>query len=296
MKYTLLQLTQSILSSLGSDEVNSIGDTSESLQVAECIKTSYMNMLGRYDLPEHNQLIQLNPSQDITRPVLMYKPDGINRIEEIRYFDANTSDGSGFNDQYHHGVNTDITSTSTNSGNSPPGYKYVRLLTIENFISMVTGFNTTEPNVRTFSLAVTNDHTREPNYFTFNYKIDRQPEYYAVLSNYYIIFDSYDSTIDDTLQASKTLSYGWVMPVFRMEDSFVPDLDEQQFPLLLNESKSLAFLELKQIMHGKAEKEVSRQLSSLQKFKFLANRPTPFEQLPNFGRRIGTGGFAVYRR
>jgi len=37
MKSTVLDMTQSILSGLGSDEVNSISDTTESLQVAEVI-------------------------------------------------------------------------------------------------------------------------------------------------------------------------------------------------------------------------------------------------------------------
>lgn len=297
MKYNLLELTQSILSALGSDEINSIGDTAESLQVAECIKTSYLNMLGRYDLPEHNQIFQLNASLDITKPVLMYKPEGINRIEELRYYDSNPADGSQ-GSYSTHGVNTDI--VVGNSGNNPtmapPGYQHVRLLTIDKFADMVTQFNTNESNVKTFTLTVINEHNQEPNSFTFNYKNDSQPSYYTVLSNHYIIFDSYDNTQDDTLQKSKTWAYGWVMPYFLMEDTYTPSLDEQQFPLLLNEAKSLAFLELKQIAHPKAEKEVMRQLSSLQKFKFLANRPTPFEELPNFGRRIGSGGYAVYRR
>ena len=37
----------------------------------------------------------------------------------------------------------------------------------------------------------------------------------------------------------------WVLPQFIMEDTAIIDLDDAQYPLLLNESKSLAFLELK---------------------------------------------------
>jgi len=84
---------------------------------------------------------------------------------------------------------------------------------------------------------------------------------------------------------------GWVLPRWSMTDNFIPDLDEQQFPMLLNEAKSLAFLELKQQVHPKAEQEIKRQASSIQKFKTKSVRPTPFEQLPNFGRRRGTGGW-----
>jgi hypothetical protein len=68
-------------------------------------------------------------------------------------------------------------------------------------------------------------------------------------------------------------------------DTFIPQLDNNIFPLLLNEAKSLAFLELKQQPHVKAEQEIKRQISSLQKFKAVTKQPTDFERLPNFGRR-----------
>src|SRR6516162_4755577 len=110
MKMTLLDMTQSILSSLGSDQVNSIGDTVESTQVAECLRTTYYNMIGRYDLPEHNQFVQLVASTDPTKPTLMTMPDGISRIEWVKYFDTNPEDSSG-EQQFSHGVNLDIIST-----------------------------------------------------------------------------------------------------------------------------------------------------------------------------------------
>src|SRR5690349_4041219 len=49
-KYTVLQLTQSILSSMNSEEVNSINDTPEALQVANCIKTAYEDIVGPANL------------------------------------------------------------------------------------------------------------------------------------------------------------------------------------------------------------------------------------------------------
>ena len=54
MKYTLLEMTQDILSNMSSDEVNSISDTPESLQVATIIKQKYYDIVSRGDLPEHN--------------------------------------------------------------------------------------------------------------------------------------------------------------------------------------------------------------------------------------------------
>ncbi len=75
------------------------------------------------------------------------------------------------------------------------------------------------------------------------------------------------------------------MPSFQKVDTFTPVLDEQQFPLLLQESKALAFAELKQMPHQKAEIEVRRQTTALQKYKSIVDKPTYFDQLPNFGRK-----------
>src|SRR6266446_8280038 len=134
MKFTLLDLTQSILSALNSDEVNSIGDTTESLQVAECIRTSYLNMLGRYDLPEHNQLFQLTPSDDPFKPTLMYRPEGINRIEWLKYFDSNPSDSQQVDQfgAFRHDLNLDLNTTPTTPTTVPaPGYKSIAIIEIE---------------------------------------------------------------------------------------------------------------------------------------------------------------------
>ena len=94
MNMTLLQMTQDILSSMGSDEVNSIGDTIESMQVANIIKNKYFDVINRADLPEHYKLFQLNPSLDFSSPVLMYVPSEINSIKWIKYFDTNVQDGA----------------------------------------------------------------------------------------------------------------------------------------------------------------------------------------------------------
>jgi len=286
MKRTLLDLTQSILSSLSSDEVNSIGDTTESMQVAEVIRTTYFNIISRVGIPNHTQLIQLDPSLDASSPVLMYIPAGIGRLEWLKYFDSNILDtaiGST------HGINVDIVPPITTIPPPAPGYLYVTILPITQFIEMVNGFNPTESNVESFTF---NDNSNNfDSSYTFYYRTDKQPQYCTVLSNYYVIFDSYDKTQDTTLQASKTMALGQVIPVFLMEDSFVPNLTEEQFPLLLNEAKSLAFFELKQSPHPKAELEAKRGWTSVQRDKSIINRPTYFDALPNFGRRGHFGSF-----
>jgi hypothetical protein len=263
MKRTLLDLTQNILSALDSDEVNSISDTTESLQVAETIKTVYFNILSRSKLPVQSQLFQLTSSNDATQPVLMYRPDNIAKIESVKYYDS------------------DITNKN---------YNFVTILPTQQFLDTVEKFNLNELNVQEFTFALNTGSYR------FRYKTDRNPRFCTILQNYYVIFDSFNTVLDTTLQASKTECFGEKLPVFLMQDTYIPELDDKQFPLLLNEAKSLAFLELKQMSHPKAEQESKRQWSSMQRDKFTADSPSYFDQLPDFGRRASrfTSRFKAY--
>lgn len=256
MKLTLLDLTQSILSSLSSDEINTISDTTESLQVTEILKQTYFNILARSKLPMQEELFQLNASTDEELPVLMYRPDNVAKMDWVKYYDASES-------------------------SSPPQYKDVTILPVTQFIDIVNGFNTDETNVDTFTF------TANSKSFNFNFKNDRQPQFCTSIENYYVIFDSFDLSIESTLQSSKTECLGEVLPIWSNTDTFVPDLDDQQFPLLLNEAKTLAFYELKQQPHAKAEQEARRQWGTLQKDKSLTDKPSYFDQLPSFGRRGG---------
>src|SRR5260370_16957942 len=87
MRLTLLEMVQTILASMDSDEVNSITDTTESSQVAQIIKHVYLNILARADLPEHRQLFSLVSSTDTNLPVVMFRPEEVNRIEWIKYLE-----------------------------------------------------------------------------------------------------------------------------------------------------------------------------------------------------------------
>lgn len=250
MKLTVLGYTQNILSALGSDEVNSIGDTTESMQVAEIVKTTFFNIMARASLPEQKKPYQLDSSLSITEPNLMTIPDGAKSMEWLKYYEAT----SGM-------------------------YNYVTILPLQQFMDYVNGYNTADSNVDTLSLTI------DSQTYLFRYKDNITPRYCTVLSNFYVIFDSFDGTLDSTLQSTKTMAYGQMSPTFLLEDTFIPEVDDQQVPLLLNEAKSLAFFELKQTSHAKAEQEAKRQWSSLQKDKSIDNKPSYFDQLPDFGRK-----------
>lgn len=362
MKRTVLDMVQEILSSLSSDEVNSISDTAESMQVASILKTVFNNITARGDFGEHSQMFQLNASEGIGLPTLMTKPDSISRIEWIKYY--NQDDGAFDTIPSHagkdHDINTDIQNTNivetgqvstsaaslvgsksltfnstptwinvgqsvtdlTNSAAIPvnttvtattyntvtisnavvsPGvssgdiisfsplnfpifYEYVTILPIVQFLDMVNTFNPDDDDVDTYSFQNIN----------LRYKNDKKPQYCTVLQDYYILFDSYQALLDDTLQSSKTLCFGQLLPVFNLVDTFIPNLDDKQFPLLVNEAKTWAWYELKQMPHQKSEQEAKRQWAVAQKNKSIVNKPTYFEALPDFGRRSWGASWSPY--
>ena len=250
MKYTLLELTQHILSRLDSDEIDSISDTTEAMQVARIVRQTYFNILGRGQVPELRKLIQLDASTDSTQPVMMTRPDNVTRIHWIKYNVRLATDTTDF-------------------------FDYVTILPIDQFLEMTDPLNTSETNVDTMVL----------NGQTFAFRNDVRPSFCTVVDDLYIVFDAYDSAIDTTLQTSKTKCLADTLPTFNLVDETIPSLDDAQFPLLLNEATSVAFVDLKQMPNQKAEQESRRQWVSLQRTKALTKIPTPFDSLPNFGRK-----------
>lgn len=350
---------------MSSDEVNSISDTTESLQVANIVQNKYYDIISRGALPDDYNLFQLNASIDPTKPTLMSVPAGCTFIKWIKYYDSNPADGQQVSQfgSYSHAVNSSLLS-STNTGwvttsttslaigtgtkvftvgtglsislgdnvtatsginsmsgfvtgysgttltcnmtssigagtfnawviqnsasNAPPGYKFVRMYSVEDFLRFIDSFSLNDNNVGSYLFNELGET------FTFKYRNNLQPSCCTVLSNQYVVFDSFQENFDTTLQTSKTQCYGSIFPAFSLVDSFIPIMDDNQFPLLFNESLSVAFYELKQQPNAKAEQEVKRQWSTVQKNKRIPYRPTPFDQIPSFGRQPRTGGYGGY--
>lgn len=89
-KMTLLEMVQNILSAMDSDEVNSITDTTESLQVAEVIKETYFEVFNGLDLPETEALFQLDSLSDAAKPNYLKIPDDVEKLLWVKYKDFTT--------------------------------------------------------------------------------------------------------------------------------------------------------------------------------------------------------------
>lgn len=255
MKRTLLDMTQHILSAMDSDEVNSISDTIESMQVAELIRQVYYDIATDLGLPEHETLIELSASGDNDKPVLMTIPETVTRVTNINY-DIRGSD---------------------NDSVDLPNWRPLKCLGLNEFITMTQAFRGND-NVDSMQVSSGGDT------FEFLHYKDRPPTYYMTFDDQQIIFDSYDYLVDTTLQKSKTLCYGSRYSTFTMADNFVPDLDPTQFSYFINKAKVRAFAELKQLQHQEALGEARRQKIIVQKRMNKAPHQSMFERRRNYGR------------
>ena len=257
MKFTLLELVQEILSSMDSDEVNSITDTTESYQVALVVRRAYLDLISRLNLPEHFDFFQLTASGDNTLPIIMYRPSDVEQLLWVKY-DKKT-------------VATD-----------PIDFEDIKYLEPYYFFNRMFMLNSDDTDVSSTTITIDSED------FNLLYKSDRAPSYWTSVDDYTLIFDAYDSDLDTTLQASKTHCYGLKSVTFTLSDAFTPDLDGQQFSLLLNAAKSLAWAELKQTSHVMAEREKRSQYMRAQRNK----RALPsyaaygdYNSYPNYGRK-----------
>lgn len=257
MKMTLLEMVQDILSSMDSDEVNSIGATTEAQQVATAIKHAFNDIVSRANLPEHFDLFELEPSNDADKPTLMHLPTGVNNLMWVKY-------------------------DKRDVGDTDPHYLKVQYLPQDVFFDQVFTYrDQSQGDVVRYQIGGINNATIDV--VGLN---NKHPDYYTSFNDRDIIFDSYLSTMDTTLMKNKTLVYGEFYPTFQMTDDYVPDLDAKQFALLYNEAKASCFADLKQTENSRAERKVRQGWVTLQHQKSaIPARPNFIDTTPNYGRK-----------
>lgn len=82
----------------------------------------------------------------------------------------------------------------------------------------------------------------------------KDPTYFTVLNDKYIITDSFDITDGSVLYGSKAVALATTIPIFQMSDEFVPDLPENMVPTFLAMVKRSAFLYFRREPSNKDER------------------------------------------
>jgi len=250
-KMTLLEMTQNILSDMDSDEVNSITDTQEALQVATIIKTTYYNIIDGRDFPFLYEMFQVNAVGGTARPTHMKLPEDIIDLKWIKYNNKKLSDIKN-------------------------KYEKIEYKNPEDFLQITDSRDSSASDI----LVVQDSSDIRINVYN-----DRGPKYFTSFDDENLVFDAYDSVKETNLTEDSTQGYGKRSVTFSLTDLFTPDLPVQMFSYLLSEAKSTAFLTLKQMANQKAEQQsVSQKRRMSQDAWRLKNGIT----YGNYGRTKGS--------
>lgn len=260
MKLTLLELTQDILNDLDSDPVNSIDDTVESEQIAQIIKTTYFAIIDGRNWPHTKKLVEIKPSGNFNLPTVMYLQDEVKEITLVNYDKAKAGDGARRK------------------------FDEVRYLDPDDFLRLSNSRDNTQSQY--------NSMTDPESGILFTIQNNLAPTYYTSFNDKTLVFDSYDASLEDTLQKHKVQVYAYVTPSWSHTDDAYPNLPDKAFTLLLEEAKSRASMKVRQQPDQKAEQEAQRQR------KWLARTDKRVAQgikFPDYGRGR-SGGALNYRK
>jgi hypothetical protein len=247
MKYTLLEIVQEILSDMDSDEVNSITDTTESEQVAIIVKSTFNAMMVNRDWPHTRKLVTFVASGTTALPTHLKLKTNVKHMLSATYNKVKT-------------------------GETRKKYLPVNYLDPDAFLRKQNQLNNDNAYV---------DIITDPTGVELLIRNDIAPQYYTSFDDSYMVFDSYDKAVDDTLQESKVQALAYTLPVWVHTDTAIPDLPDDAFPLLVEEAKSKAQFKLRQFQDVKAEVEAGRQNRWLSRKARKINRGISY---PNYGR------------
>lgn len=247
-KLTLLEIVQSTLASMASDQVNTLTDSDESLVVAEIAKDTYYEILSRDDWPFLKKVRGLDSYGDTNYPIFLRSPVPVAYIKNVRYNKRKSTD-------------------------TYDKYEEIQYKEPDDFLDIIYGRTSSNSNISTIT---TPDNIKL-------YVINNQPpSYYTSFDDEVLVFDAYDSGVDTTLQASKSTCITVEVPSWSSTDTFTPDLPHQMFPMFLAEVKAAAHQYLKQ--QG-SPTDAKRALRGGSMAKWSGKRMLGKQPRKGFGRR-----------
>jgi hypothetical protein len=247
-KYTLLELVQKTATVCSLDEVNDINDTQDSLDIVSLAEDTYFEIINHRDWDHLNTLITASSSGDNTKPNYLKLGDRVRELLDVSY-------------------------NVKKVGDTREKFKSMKWKEPDAFLATANTLNSDADNVTTIT-----DYSGVP----YNIRTDVAPTYYTTFDDEWLVFDSYDSDIDSTLQTSKSQLRVIREPVWEAANDFVPDLPIDGFPLLLSELKSVASVVMRQEPNQKEEQKSQRQARRMSGKNFKVN---DLQRVPNYGRK-----------
>lgn len=226
---TVLEITQDILNDIDGDEVNSISDTVESLQIANIIRSTYEGMSANRNWPYQKKLSQLEGLSDTSRPSHMRIADDVKELFDISY-----------------DKRKDVSDKTL--------FLIVRYLEPDVFLVTLNSRDSKSDKIQTVI---------DTNGATLLIRNNIAPTFWTSFDDKDIVFDSFNNVMDTTLQKSKTQVLAFIEQPFVMADDAVPPIPSEAFPALIAEAKATAAFVINQIVNSKAEKNSRKQSSWL---------------------------------
>lgn len=249
---TLLELVQTLLSDIDSDDVNSIEDTGEAMQIARIVRSTFQDICTEYYLESNKELTQLESLVDANHPTHLRIPDGVYSIESFEY---NVSDSNG----------------------DPPRWKRLLFLEPMDFLNRVTHNDDGSTNIQIVD---------EFGGAQIQVRKDVQPTCYTSFDNQYVVLDAWKQDVVSTVVGSRTRVVVSKKPSLELEDDEVIDLPEHLESLLTAESRVLAFEMFKDGAPAQVQRIALRQRVRAQRIKHSIKERRPSDQLPDYGRRV----------
>jgi len=237
MKTDLLELVQTTLRRMNSDEVTSVsgtGSTEEARQVALICRHVYEELEIVRNWGHKTNLAKLE-ADDTDEFTVLDIPASVARIHEIWYkYDNGLGDGSTCS-------------------------KIVPYACPSDFLEKVKCKDTGATNLSEITvIGVEGD--RDPQSFTFDVINDAPPSCWTSFSDEQIVFDSYDSTIDalGIVGSSVTMLVQSLHVFDETDDLQVIEIPSEDWPLYRNMVLSRCYTDIKQAPNNAAEAVVRR--------------------------------------
>lgn len=250
MARTVLEFVQDILTEMGGDEVNSISDTIEATDVANILKQVYSEIVDEYSLPSTSTLRALEALSDTDLPNVMKIPDDSWDIKWIKY---DTRVGVSDN----------------------KNYRTIEYRDPDSFVQYVN----TNPSTDTTNFQVVQWTADVPLVIAKT----KAPTYWTSFDDEFIVFDSYDSDVDSTLQASKSIVMIETRPELVIADDNTVDIPLNLENLLYITTLNRCNAGTRETINPETSLEGRRLRIRAQRNKWRQGRQT--DTGPNYGRR-----------
>lgn len=227
---TLIDVVKSTLNAISGDEVSSVADTPDALQIASLCRDVFEELISITDWPHLFDHSNLTTVADANAPTYLTIDGSVARIDSLRY---NTTKASDANETW----------------------KTLEWKDPEEFIDITFSRKSGDADVE----VSTGLGGAGIKLYVHN---DTDPTYWTTFDDSYIVLDAYDVTEDPSgAVGTKALAKVKTFPVFdETTDGFVIPLPEYMHALYKARVRVKAFETIKQIPSRQDDREATRQL------------------------------------